>query len=78
MRIQQAILEFLGNEFQLESQSINTDTTFAELGVFGASLNDLLQRLQDALSIVLPEEKLANMTTVGDLLEIVQEDDQVV
>ncbi len=75
MRLKQAILEFLGNEFKLEGHDLAADTTFAELGASGAQLTDLLHRLQDALEIILPEEKVSTIETVGDLLNVVEEEE---
>ena len=76
MRLKQAILEFLANELHLETSAITDETTFAELGVNPGEQADLLHRLQDALTIILPEDKVATMTTVGDLLEAVEDLDE--
>ena len=73
MRLKQAILEFLANELHLETSAITPETSFAELGVDAAQLTDLLQRLQEALGIILPEDKVPTITTVEDLLDIVED-----
>lgn len=75
MQIQKAIREFLSDEFKIDPDHLNPDTTFADLGVSPSELVDLLQRLQDSLNIILPEEKISHITTVGQLLDIVSEED---
>lgn len=77
MRLKQAILEFLANELHLETPAITTETTFAELGVDAAQLSDLLQRLQESLGIILPEDKVPTITAVGDLLDMVEDPDDI-
>ncbi|MDO8487782.1 MAG: acyl carrier protein [bacterium] len=77
MRLKQAILEFLANELHSETSAITDETTFDELGVDPSQQADLMHRLQDSLAIILPEEKVANMTTIGDLLDAVEDLDEV-
>ncbi len=73
MRLQLAILQFLGNELQLDPETILPDTPFSELGLDPVHLSDLLHRLQDALAITLPEDKVPQIITVGDLLDAVED-----
>lgn len=76
MQIQTAIIQFLSNEFKMEPDNLNPDTSFsADLGLSPDALSDLFQRLQDSLNISLPEDKVAGITTVGQLLEAVSEED---
>lgn len=75
MRLKQAIIEFLANELHLETAAVTSETTFAEVGVEASALADLLHRLQDSLGIILPEDKVANISSVGDLLEAVEDQD---
>lgn len=75
MRLKTATLEFLANELHLEAAAITAEASFAEVGVDAAALPDLLHRLQDALGIILPEDKVDNLVSVGDLLDLVEEQD---
>ncbi len=77
MRLKQAILEFLANELHLETSAIIAETSFAELGVDENQLTDLLQRLQEALGIILPEEKVSTVMSVADLLDMVDDDNDL-
>lgn len=77
MRLSNAITEFLANELHLETSAVTAETTFAELGVDDAAQTDLLHRLQDALGIILPEDRVSTITTIGDVIDAAteQEDD---
>lgn len=74
MRLKQAILEFLANELHLETSAIIAETSFAELGVDENQLTEMLQRLQEALGIILPEEKVSTNMSVADLLDMVDDE----
>ena len=66
--LEKALIEFLANEFKLKPENINPDTSFiTDLGLTSNELQDLLQRLQDSLNIILPEEKITQIDTVSDL-----------
>jgi len=73
MRLKQAILEFLANELHLETSAITEETSFTELAIDATQLTDLLSRLQESLGIILPEDKVPTITTVGDLLDLVDD-----
>lgn len=76
MQVAPAIIQFLANEFQLNPDHLNPDTSFtADLGLSPEQVTDLLQRLQESLGIILPEDKIQNLTTIGNLLELFEEDD---
>lgn len=76
MRLKQAVLEFLANELHLEVSALNEESTFAELGVDETYQADLLERLQESLGIILPEEKASSIATIGDLLDAVEEQEE--
>lgn len=76
MQVRTAIIQFLSNEFRLDPDHLNPDTSFAaDLELSPDQLTDLLQRLQESLGIILPEDKVPAITTVGQLLDIFEEDD---
>lgn len=77
MNVRTAIIEFLSDEFHLDPQGLSPDTSFAtDLNLTPDQLSDLLSRLQDSLSIILPEDKLPAITTVGQLLELAGSEDE--
>ena len=76
MQVAPAIIQFLANEFQLNPDHLNPDTSFVtDLGLSPEQIADLFQRLQESLGIILPEDKIQNLTTIGNLLELFEEDD---
>ena len=77
MQIKTAIIQFLSDEFHLDPEGLNPDTAFeADLGLSSSQLADLLQRLQDSLNIILPEDKLDSIITVNNLLELMEEENE--
>ena len=77
MQIKTAIIQFLSDEFHLDPEGLNPDTAFeVDLGLSSSQLADLLQRLQDSLNIILPEDKLDSITTVNSLLELMEEENE--
>ena len=64
-----AILQFLGNEFHVNPEDILPDTDFStDFSLTPEQLTDLVDRMQDALEFIIPEEKIPEIKTVGDLL----------
>ena len=75
-QLETAIIEFLANEFKLKTANISQDTSFTtDLGLSAGELQDLFQRLQDSLNIILPEDKLSQVNTIADLLEITRDEE---
>jgi acyl carrier protein len=73
--IKNAIIEFIANEFKLDPQTVGDDLNFSiDLGLTPPAIQDLLQRLQDSLDFTLPEDKLNNITSIEDLVLLL--DDQ--
>lgn len=66
--IEQAITQFLADEFHVDPKDVLLDTDFAlDFGLNPDQLADFIERLQDALELVIPEEKIESIKTVGDL-----------
>lgn len=73
-QLKTAIVEFLANEFKMTPDSLTPDLSFTtDLGLSPVQLQDLLQRLQDSLNFIFPEDSVVN--TVSDLLEATEEED---
>ncbi len=74
--LEHAIIEFLANEFHLQPEDLIADTDFrTDLNLDEEQFSQLLTRIQDALEFVLPEEKMVEIHTVGDLLNSLHLDD---
>lgn len=76
MRLQKAILEFIGNELQLDPHSLTSDTIFADLGLAPMQTSDLLHHLQDALGITLSIESVEPVITIGDIFTQLENDSE--
>lgn len=75
MNLQSAIIQFLANEFHFEADQVTPDTNFqTDLGLTPTQVTDLLQRLQESLDFILPEDKTDSITTVGALLQLTETD----
>lgn len=73
MNLKSAIIQFLANEFKFEPDSLSMDTSFSQdLGLSEPQLSDLLQRLQDSLNFILPEDATSTITTIGQLVAQVE------
>ena len=69
-QLKSAIANFLANEFHLTPEEITPEADFTvDFKLTPDQLTDLLVRLQEALEITLPEEKIAGIITVNDLYE---------
>ncbi len=76
MNIKNAIIQFLANEFHMEADSINEDTSFeTDFGLNASQVEELLQKLEESLNIILPEEQTSSIVTVGQLLESIESED---
>lgn len=72
-QLKTAIVEFLANEFKMAPDQLTEDLSFsADLKLSPDQFQDLLQRLQDSLSFILPENAVIN--TVLDLLALTEEE----
>jgi acyl carrier protein len=74
--LEQAIIQFLANEFHLQPEDVLPDTDFhLDLNLTPDQLTDLIERMQDALDFILAEDKVNEIKTVADLLASLEPDD---
>jgi acyl carrier protein len=67
--LKQAVIHFLANEYHVHPEDILPDTDFSlDFNLTQDQLVDLIGRMQDALDFILSEDKINEITTVGDLL----------
>lgn len=72
MHLKSAIIQFLANEFKFEPSNLSMDTSFSQdLGLTEPEISDLLQRLQDSLNFILPEDATTNVGTIGQLISLI-------
>ena len=76
--LEKAVIQFLANEFQFNPENLLPDTDFfQDLGLNPEQFNDLIARMQDALNIILPEDKINEIHTLADLLSYLSPEDQI-
>ena len=51
---------------------LTSDSPIADLGIDSLSVMQIVGELEDRLAIMIPEERLVAVTTVGDLLRVVE------
>ncbi|OGD10622.1 hypothetical protein A2397_06090 [Candidatus Amesbacteria bacterium RIFOXYB1_FULL_44_23] len=65
-----AIMLFLANEFHMSPEDVLPDSDLAlDFDLTPEQISDLLDRMQDALDFILPEDKIADIHTISDLLQ---------
>jgi acyl carrier protein len=75
-QLETAIIQFVANEYQLDPDAINQDTDFLiDLNLNPEQLTQLIQKMQDSLNFILPEEKIASVNTIGDIIKILTPED---
>ncbi|OGC92846.1 hypothetical protein A3D85_01275 [Candidatus Amesbacteria bacterium RIFCSPHIGHO2_02_FULL_47_9] len=75
--LNKAIIQFLANEFKMNPENLTPDLSFSsDLGLSPQEIQELLQRLQDALNFILPEER-TGINTISDLLGLTEEEPEV-
>lgn len=75
-QINSAITAYIINEFKLEPKDLNPDFDFEEdLNLSPDQLTTFLEKLQEALSITIPEDKIADIKTLNDLYSALNPDD---
>lgn len=71
--LETAIIQFLADEFHLQPDNLIPDTDFiVDLGLSPEQVQDLITRLQDSLDFILPEDKVGQISTLGDLLAAIR------
>jgi len=74
-QLKTAIIEFLANEFKMAPDNLTPDLSFStDFGLTPSELQDLLQRLQDSLSFILPEDP--EIASVSDILKLVSDEEE--
>lgn len=68
------ILEIIAEQFHVNVEDLEEDTNFVDdLNVDSIELLELVMAIEDELDIELDDEILENITTVGDVLDFIDE-----
>lgn len=63
------VKSILSDQFDVEESLVTKDTTFDELGADSLDVTELIMALEEAFGVEIPDEAVANLCTVGDLVE---------
>ena len=64
------VRQLLAHQFEVDENTITMDTNIADdLGADSLDMVELLSRLEDEEGIVIPEEDLDSLATVGDIVD---------
>lgn len=68
------ICELLSEQFDIDADLITPDTDLSDdLGIDKIDMIEFLLALEDEFNIVITQDDVANVTTVGDLADVVEE-----
>lgn len=68
------IIEVIAKQFKVNACDINDETRFKEdLSADSISIVELIMNLEDEFGIVLDDEKVVNIQTIGQALDIVED-----
>ncbi len=66
--------EIIAEQLSVEEDEINLDTSFREdLGADSLDLYELAELLKDEYDVEIPEEEVANLLTVGDVINFLKD-----
>ena len=68
------IKEMLAEQFNCDPEKLNEDTSFRDdLGADSLDLFELVMAVEDEYSIEIPAEELADVNTIGDVINYLKE-----
>lgn len=71
------IREILSEQFGVDAEDINPETTLAEdLGADSLDVVDLIMSIEDEFAVEIPDEEVENIKTVGALVEYIEKHSQ--
>lgn len=71
------IREILSEQFGVDAEDINPETTLAEdLGADSLDVVDLIMSIDDEFAVEIPDEEVENIKTVGALVEYIEKHSQ--
>ena len=64
----------IGKRFELSETKLTEETTWEEIGADSIDLVDLISELEDEFEISIPDEKIEDLKTVGDVARLIDEE----
>ena len=69
----ETLKNIIAEVLQVDPGEISMDTTFDDLGGDSLDLYQIILEVQDKLSVEVDEEKVAEIKTVGEAVELIQD-----
>ena len=69
----ETLKNIIAEVLQVDPDEISMDTTFDDLGGDSLDLYQIILEVQDKLSVEVDEEKVAEIKTVGEAVELIQD-----
>ena len=69
----ETLKNIIAEVLQVDPDEISMDTTFDDLGGGSIVLYQIILEVQDKLSVEVDEEKVAEIKTVGEAVELIQD-----
>ena len=70
--VEQRVKEILAEQLGVDKNKINLDTNVAvDLGADSLDLVEVLMTLEDEFAVSIPDEALAEITTVGQIVDFI-------
>lgn len=68
------VIEIIANQFDVERDTLSADTDFMEdLKADSLDVVELIMALEDEYGIEVPDDKLENVKTIGDVVAFLEE-----
>lgn len=68
------VSDIIGKRFELSETKLTEETTWEEIGADSIDLVDLISELEDEFEISIPDEKIEDLKTVGDVARLIDEE----
>lgn len=68
------VSDIIGKRFELSETKLTEETTWEEIGADSIDLVDLISELEDEFEISIPDEKIEDLKTVGDVAHLIDEE----
>ena len=66
------LVSYAAKQLELNPDDITPNSTFESLGIDSLDIVELLMALEDETNITIPEDKVSSIKTVGDIINLIE------
>lgn len=66
-------LDFIGNEFDFDTEGVEENTTFADINFDEIDMIELVMSVEDKYHLEIPDEDLKKIVTIGDFVNFMDD-----